>query len=134
MSCVFCKIISGDIANYKVYEDKNTLAFLDINPVNSGHILVVPKKHLENTEEADEETLCQIIKTVKKVGKAIKDGLRVEGYNVMLNNGAVAGQVVSHIHFHLVPRLVDDGLKLWPQKKYKTGEAEAILNKIKLVL
>ncbi|MEK7203447.1 MAG: HIT family protein [Patescibacteria group bacterium] len=131
MDCIFCKIISGNIPSYKVYEDENVLAFLDINPVNAGHTLVIPKKHFASIENISQEDLSEVIKIVKKIGKAIKRGLKVQGYNVMMNNGFVAGQIVPHIHFHLVPRIVNDGLKLWPQGKYGEGKANVILKKIK---
>lgn len=134
MDCIFCKIISGKIPNHKVYEDEHTLAFLDIAPVNHGHTLVVSKKHFANFEEADEKTLCQLIKTVKKVGKALKNGLQVEGYNVGVNNDPIAGQIIPHLHFHIIPRIKGDGLKLWNQKKYGNGEAEKVLEKIKKIL
>ncbi|MBI4779547.1 HIT family protein, partial [Candidatus Falkowbacteria bacterium] len=101
MSCIFCKIIAGEIPSYKVYEDDRILAILDINPVNPGHTLVVPKKHFVNIEEADEETLCQVIKTVKKVGFSLKNNLGAPGYNVQVNNDPVAGQAVPHLHFHI---------------------------------
>lgn len=132
MSCVFCKIISGELPSYKVYEDENTLAFLDINPVNPGHTLVVPKKHFANIEEADEESLCQVIRTAKKVGLSLKKKLGAVGYNVLEANDPEAGQSVPHLHFHLIPRLADDNLKFWPQRKYSEGEAEVILRKIKI--
>lgn len=132
MSCVFCKIVNGEIPSFKVYEDENTLAFLDINPVNPGHTLVMPKKHLANIEETDEEILCQVMKIVKKVGASLKKNLGALGYNVQVNNDPAAGQVVPHLHFHVMPRLKNDGLNLWPQKKYATGEAEAVLKKIKI--
>jgi len=133
MSCIFCKIIAGEIPSYKVYEDEFTLAFLDINPVNPGHTLVIPKKHFANIDEADEETLSLVIKTVKKVGESLKKNLAAPGYNVQENNDPAAGQIVPHLHFHVVPRTLDDGLGLWPQKKYKENEAEEILNKIKII-
>jgi len=133
MSCIFCKIIAGEIPSYKVYEDEFTLAFLDINPVNPGHTLVIPKKHFANIDEVDEETLSLVIKTVKKVGESLKKNLAVPGYNVLENNDPASGQVVPHLHFHVVPRVLDDGLGLWPQKKYKVNEAEEILNKIKII-
>ena len=121
--CVFCKIVSGEIPSYKVYEDENTLAFLDIQPVSPGHTLVIHKKHFA----------CQLIKTVKKVGKILKKGLNLEAYNVQVNNDPLAGQVIPHVHFHLTPRLPGDGLRLWPQRKYESGEAEAVLAKLKKV-
>ncbi len=133
MDCIFCKIIAGEIPSYKVYEDEFTLAFLDINPTNPGHTLVIPKKHFANVEEIDEEILCQVIKAVKKVGESIKKNLGAPGYNIMENNDPAAGQIVPHLHFHVVPRISDDGLDLWPQKKYQENEAEAVLNKIKLI-
>jgi len=132
MDCVFCKIIAGEIKSYKVYEDEATLAFLDINPVNPGHVLVVPKKHAANLEEIDGETLCLVIKAVKKAGQSLKNNLGAAGYNVLENNDPAAGQIVPHLHFHVVPRLAGDGLELWPQKKYAAGEAEAVLSKIKI--
>jgi histidine triad (HIT) family protein len=133
MECIFCKIVAGEIPSYKVYEDENCLAFLDIAPVNYGHTLVVTKKHYANMEEIPENELCQLIKAVKKVGKALKDGLGAAGYNIGENNDPVAGQVVPHIHFHVMPRRVDDGLKLWPQGKYEAGKAEETMDKLKMV-
>ncbi len=129
--CIFCKIIAGDIPSYKVYEDNNVLAFLDIAPINYGHTLVIPKKHYANLEEIPEDLLCKVTKAVKKVGKAIKEGLGVNGYNVGENNNPVAGQIVPHIHFHIIPRKENDGLTMWPQKKYADDEAEEVLEKIK---
>ena len=131
MDCIFCKIIAGQIPSFKVYEDENVLAFLDIAPVNSGHTLVVPKKHFTNLEEISKDELCQLAVAIKKVGKAIKDGLGAEGYNVMENNDPIAGQIVPHLHFHVIPRRSGDGLKLWPQGKYGPGEAEEAVKKIK---
>jgi len=93
---------------------------------------VVPKKHLADIEEADEETLCRVIKIVKKVGLSLKKNLAAPGYNVQVNNDPAAGQLVPHLHFHVTPRLEADGLELWPQKKYEPGQAEEVLNKIKI--
>lgn len=132
--CVFCKIIAGEIPSYKIYEDDSALAFLDIAPVNPGHTLVVSKNHFANMEEIPEEELCRLIKAVKKVGKALKEGLGAEGYNINENNDPVAGQVVPHIHFHIMPRRAEDGLKLWLQGKYGEGEAEKVAGKIRNAL
>lgn len=130
MSCIFCKIIGGEIPSHKVYEDDKNLAFLDISPVNPGHILVIPKKHFSNMEEAPENDLCELMKAVKKVGRAMKDGLGADGYNINVNNDPVAGQIIPHLHFHIIPRTEGDGLKLWAQSKYKEGEAEETAKKI----
>lgn len=130
MSCIFCKIIKKEIPRYKIYEDKDVLAFLDINPVNPGHTLVISKKHFANFEEIPDEELCKIIKVVKKIGKTIIKSLEVKGYNVQVNNNPIAGQVVPHIHFHIIPRIENDGLQLWPQGKYEKGEAEEVMKKM----
>lgn len=132
MDCIFCKIINGELPSYKVYEDDEILAFLDIGPVNYGHTLVIPKKHFLNIEDVDEETLCKIAKIVKKTGLALKTGLGAEGYNLTVNNDPVAGQIVPHLHFHVIPRSAGDNLPNWPQGKYGENEAEDVLKKIKI--
>ena len=129
--CIFCKIIKGELPSYKVYEDEHTLAFLDINPVHHGHTLVIPKEHYQCVEQIPDELLVKVIQTVRKVGQSIKDNL-APGYTVQVNNDPVAGQIVAHNHFHIIPRHEGDGLKLWPQEKYPEGKAEEILEKIKI--
>ena len=132
MDCIFCKIIKGEIPKFTVYEDNDSIAFLDVNPVNPGHVLVMPKEHFANFEEVDEESLIATMKTVKKVGKSLKDNLGVLGYNVYENNDPVSGQVIHHLHFHVIPRHEGDGLELWHQGRYNHGQDEEILNKIKI--
>ena len=132
MDCIFCKIINGEIPKFTVYEDDDSIAFLDVNPVNPGHVLVVPKGHFANLEEVSEKSLIATMKIVKRVGKSLKDNLGVLGYNVHENNDPASGQVVPHLHFHVIPRYNGDGLSLWPQKNYDPGQAEDILNKIKI--
>lgn len=129
--CVFCKIIKGEIPAAKVYEDDNVLAFLDIHPVNSGHTLIVPKIHSEGLLDADDEVLSQMIVATKKIAAAILRGLDYEAFNLEQNNGPIAGQVIPHLHWHIVPRKVDDGLKHWPGKEYAEGETQNIANRIK---
>lgn len=93
--------------------------------------MVISKKHFANIEETPEDVLCQVISAVKKVGRAIKDSLGVEGYNININNDPVAGQVIPHLHFHIIPRHSGDRLKLWEQGEYKEGEAENMAKNIK---
>ena len=131
MDCIFCKIIAGEIPSFKVYEDENILAFLDIAPVNPGHTLIVPKKHYINMEEIPEGELVRLAIAIKKIGKAMKDNLRAEGYNIMENNDPISGRIVPHLHFHVIPRRQGDDLHLWSQGKYKEGEAEEVVKKIK---
>lgn len=129
--CIFCKIISGEIPSYKVYEDDRTMAFLDVQPVNPGHTLVVPKKHYENMEDVPVAELTALILAVKKVGRLLKDKLGVPGYNLGENNDPIAGQIVPHLHFHVMPRRAGDGHELWKQGKYQAGEREEIIKKLK---
>jgi len=129
--CVFCKIVNNEIPNKKVYEDAFVVAFLDINPVNPGHVQVVPKKHIEDVLSASNEDLSHIIIAVKKVAKAILESMDYPAFNIEVNNGAIAGQVVSHLHFHIVPRKEGDGLTHWPGGQYKQGEMTQIAEKIK---
>jgi histidine triad (HIT) family protein len=133
-NCVFCSIVAGKIPGYKIYEDERILAFLDISPVNYGHALVIPKKHAANLEEISEEDLMQVIIVVKKIGRALISSLGVSGYNVIENNNKVSGQLVPHLHFHIIPRLENDGLRHWPGGEYAAGEAEIYLEKIKSFL
>jgi histidine triad (HIT) family protein len=129
--CLFCKIIKGEIPASKVYEDENVLAFLDIHPVNSGHTLIVPKKHSEGLLDADDEVLSQMVVVTKKVAAAILRSLGYEAFNLEQNNGPIAGQVIPHLHWHIVPRRADDGLKHWPGKEYGEGEANDVAVKIR---
>lgn len=129
--CIFCKIINNEIPSQKVYEDDYVIAFLDINPVNPGHTLVVPKSHQEDVLHADEETLKELIVATKKVADAILKALGYKGFNIEVNNGSVAGQIVGHLHFHIVPRRQDDGLRHWPGKSYQSAQMQEVARKIK---
>ena len=111
--CIFCKIIRGDLPMYKIYEDAQTLAFLDIKNDYYGHTLVIPKKHCVNILDADAKTLAAVMRGVQKVSKHyIKLGF--DGVNVFINNGAAAQQVVFHLHMHIAPRRAGEG-HIWNQ-------------------
>jgi len=131
MDCIFCKIIAGDIPAYEVYEDENVLAFLDINPVNPGHTLVVPKQHHATLVDLPTDLACKIMETIKKITPAILAGVGADSFNLGLNNGKTAGQVVDHVHFHIMPRFADDGHVLWKGRDYQEGQAQQVLEKIK---
>jgi len=102
--CVFCAIAAGEIPSFKVYEDELVLAYLDINPFTRGHTLVIPKAHSTGLLDTDEATLAAVIARVKKVAAIVKEKLGCDGFNLLQNNGAAAGQTVMHLHFHIVPR------------------------------
>jgi histidine triad (HIT) family protein len=132
MECVFCKIARNELEHWKIYEDDKTIAFLDKYPLTKGHTLVATKKHYENLLDAPEEDLKALIVTVKKVAKAVCKTMKCDGFNIGQNNGAVAGQIVFHLHFHIVPRFKNDGLfKRAPEKKFEEKEMEIVAKKIK---
>ena len=129
-NCVFCKIIEGKIPCSKIYEDGNVFAFLDINPVNKGHTLVVPREHYEKLEDVPDEILKELMKAVKHIGKAVMKGTKTEAYNLGLNNGREAGQIVMHAHFHIMPRFKDDGIELWHGTPYADDEINKVRENI----
>lgn len=101
--CTFCKIVRKEAPASPVYEDDKVIAFLSIQPVNTGHTLVVPKKHYENIYEIPEEDVAHLYKIVKKVAGAVKNAVSAEGIRIVQNNGETAGQVVFHMHVHVIP-------------------------------
>jgi len=120
--CIFCKIINKEIPCYEIYEDENILAFLDRTPVNPGHTLVIPKKHSETILDTDEETLEKLIIATKKISNAIYKGLKLKGFNIGMNQFKVGGQVVPHLHIHIMPRKEGDNLRLWGSREYESEE------------
>ncbi|MBD3360083.1 MAG: HIT domain-containing protein [Candidatus Buchananbacteria bacterium] len=129
---LFCKIAAGEESAHKVYESENVIAFLDINPVNPGHILITPKKHYNDLLAADDEILQEMILVTRKVAAGIILAFdEYDAFNLKLNNGRIAGQVIPHLHWHIIPRKSGDGLTQWPGKQYGEGEAEEVAEKIK---
>ena len=102
--CVFCAIAEAEIPSFKVYEDELVLAYLDINPFTKGHTLVIPKAHTTGLLDTPDETLAAVLARVKKIAAHLKKALPCDGFNILQNNGAAAGQTVMHLHFHIVPR------------------------------
>lgn len=133
--CLFCKIIGGEIPSAKVYEDEYSFAFLDINPINPGHTLLVPKRHFANLYETSDEALKELAPTIKKLAVAVKKAVSADGINIGMNNDPAAGQLVFHAHFHIIPRHSEDGFKHWHSKRpYKDDEMNQIAEKIKTSL
>lgn len=123
--CVFCKIRDGQIPSFKIHEDERTVTFMDINPLNSGHCLVVTKAHAATIFEADVEDLVAAMAAAKKVALAIQEALKPDGLNILQANGAAAFQSVPHFHLHLIPRWANDGKGFdW---KLVPGNREAIM-------
>ncbi len=132
-NCIFCKIIKGKIPSDKLQEDDKTFTFLDANPASLGHTLVIPKKHCETLDEMNKEDLIALILQVKKVSKII---IKLNpGYNIIQNNKPIGGQIVPHVHFHIIPRKKGDDMEFKRNEpKFSKKETESIQNKIKTLL
>lgn len=129
--CVFCKIVEGSIPSYKVYEDNDILAFLDISQVTIGHTLVIPKKHFENVFELDEKTASILYNRVVQIAKMLKKNLNISDLNILNNNGKLAYQSVNHYHIHLIPRYENDSFSInFPTNKLTTEEFINLKDKI----
>ena len=118
--CIFCKIIAGEIPSNTIYEDDDIKVIMDIAPATKGHALVLPKDHYDNIYDIDSEVLGKVVKVAQKVMKHATKVLGCDGYNLLQNNGEIAGQTVFHFHMHLIPRYAnmndEDMLKFTPQE------------------
>ncbi|BFT95241.1 MAG: HIT family protein [Minisyncoccus archaeiphilus] len=109
-NCIFCKIIRGEIPCYKVYESRDVLAFLDINPINRGHVLVIPKEHYKDVFEIKEDLLVEVVKVSKMIATRLKDFYLADGVDIFQANGEAGEQTVFHYHMHVIPRSKDDDI------------------------
>jgi len=130
--CVFCKMVAGQIPVTKIYEDEFVLSFLDIGPISDGHTLVIPKQHFEGLHDCPPQLLGQVASRLGRIAKAVTAAMDSDDYNVLCNNGRAAGQIVEHLHFHIIPRRTGDGVfNRWPSYKYQEGKIEAIAAEIR---
>ncbi len=129
--CIFCKIVEGTIPSYKIFEDENLVSFMDINPFEKGHVLVVPKHHAATLCELPEASLQELAKAVQKIAARLKERLGCSGLNVLQNNGASAGQTVPHVHVHLIPRYEGRPLRFKAGKYDSDAEMESFFEKLK---
>lgn len=134
--CIFCKIVRGEVPCAKLYEDDDVLAFMDIGPVIKGHALVIPKAHHDPITNVPPALLGKVMAVVQKIAQAQLDGLGADGVNVHQTNGAAAGQVVWHVHVHVIPRFNHDGHSWnWRATKYETlDEMTALAEKLRAAL
>jgi len=131
-NCVFCKIVKGDIPSVKLFENDSVLAFLDIMPAAKGHSLVIPKRHHPQIIDVPHEDLKEAMLAVQKIGAAQMSALGADGFNVLQSNGEAAGQVIGHVHFHVIPRKKGDKLNFsWVQNKEEKEELERYCRLIK---
>jgi histidine triad (HIT) family protein len=130
MSCIFCKIISGEITAAKIFEDEKCLVFLDVNPVTDGHLLLIPKEHFASMAETPDDLVAYLYIKAKWLMPKLKKALSADYISL-----SVVGTDVPHFHIHLISRRFDDGLAhFWPTKKYAAGEMAAVAEKIILEL
>ncbi len=130
-NCIFCKIAAGEIPSTTLYEDDDFRVIMDIEPASKGHALILPKEHYTNLYELDDELAAKAMVLAKKMITKLTDILGCEGYNVLQNNGPVAGQTVFHFHMHLIPRYKEDDVKIeWKHGNLTEELKEEILAKI----
>ena len=134
-NCIFCKLANGEIPTNAIYEDDDFKVILDASPASKGHALILPKEHYANIYEIDDEVLAKASKLAKKIITHEKDVLKCDGYNVVQNNGEVAGQTVFHYHMHLIPRYASDdhtNVIEWKHKEFPDDEMAQICKEMKL--
>jgi histidine triad (HIT) family protein len=123
-TCIFCRIIHGDVPSFQVFDDERCLAFMDINPANPGHVLVIPKTHAETIFTLDPSWLRATAVVVQKIASAVQKAFNPEGMNIVQANGPGAAQSVPHFHWHVLPRAKNDGLSMnWP---LRPGDRESL--------
>ena len=129
--CIFCKIVAGEIPSTRVAESEVAYAFMDIGPIAKGHTLVVPKNHYVGLDDMPAEVAAGLHELAARIGPVLQKAVGAEGLNVLQNNGTVAGQIVMHVHVHLIPRWSDDGLKWpWPASQADPAELKQIADSV----
>ena len=129
--CIFCKIANGEIPSKTLYEDDKFRVILDLGPATKGHALILPKDHYADLLELPEESAGDVMKLAKKMVLKFKEKLGCEGFNLVQNNGDLAGQTVFHFHLHLIPRYRADGQTIgWKPQEVSGEELEEIKNQI----
>ncbi len=126
-NCIFCKIIAGQIPASVVHQDEHSFAFMDIAPLSEGHLLLIPKLHCERLADLPPELAAELSRQIPRIGQAVLNAMEVDGFNVLVNDGEVAGQLVKHVHFHFIPRRPKDGLGYrWHAGEYAEGRRDQL--------
>lgn len=131
--CIFCKIASGEIQGMRVYEDAETLAFMDLAKDVDGHVLVIPKKHCKNILDCDPDTLSAVMNTVKKVSMHLTEKCGYDGVNLLNASDESAGQSMPHFHIHIIPRRKNDGIDAWPAFTGAKEEIADVFERIRML-
>ena len=133
-NCIFCKLANGDIPTNMIYEDEMFAVILDASPATRGHALILPKEHAANIYELSDEVASEIFVLAKKLATKMTEILKCDGFNIVQNNGEVAGQTVFHFHMHLIPRYKDDGNReklCWNHVEFSAEEMKEICDLLK---
>ena len=133
--CIFCKIANGEIPSATLYEDEEFRVILDLGPASKGHSLILPKKHAVNIYELPDETAGKAMILAKKMAGKLRDALNCDGFNVVQNNGEIAGQTVFHFHMHLIPRYKNaknNDILIWDHEEFTPEEMAEIRDSLKM--
>ena len=130
--CIFCKIVRGEAPCMKIYEDEQTLVFMDIAGDADGHMLAIPKKHAKSILDCDAETLHRLMSTVQRVARHLTKSCGYDGVNLLNASGRSAGQSVPHFHIHLIPRKPNDAIDAWPALPGASESIDALHQKLRL--
>lgn len=134
-NCIFCKIANGDIPSSTIYEDDFFRVILDLSPATKGHALILPKQHMADIFEMNEDLAAKVFVLANKIAKAMKEALGCDGLNIVQNNGSTAGQTVFHFHMHLIPRYINDGQTIsWIPGTSEPEEREVVAKQIRAIL
>lgn len=129
--CIFCKLVRGEIPSARVLETDQAVAFLDVGPLNPGHVLIIPKAHYATLPDLPDDLAAATASLLPRLGRAVRAATGAEGLNVLVNVGAVAGQSVDHVHWHIIPRHRGDALRWpWPAGRYQGDDMEAMRQQI----
>ncbi|MFI4948377.1 MAG: HIT family protein [Alphaproteobacteria bacterium] len=134
-ACIFCRIVKGEVPCFRLFEDDDTLAFMDINPVHDGHCLVIPKAHYPNVFEIAPEAMAAASHTAMRLARVVNEVLKPDGLNLIQSNGKGAAQSVPHFHLHVLPRRLGDGLLVnWELKPGDMAHIAEIAERIRALL
>lgn len=131
--CIFCKIVAGEIPSRTIYEDESFKVILDASPASKGHALILPKEHYANIFEIDEDVLAKAAKLAKRLAVHMAEVLECEGFNLLQNNGEIAGQTVFHFHMHLIPRyqnMKNKDILYWTHEKFSDEEMDEVCERL----
>ncbi len=135
MDCIFCGIVNGSVESYSIYADEHVIVILDINPVNLGHCLIISKKHYRNIFDAPSGLLSHMMIIAQKLSTAITKALGADGVNIIMTNNKAAGQAIMHLHIHVIPRFMGDGIRFgFRHKKLTREELIEVADKLRIAM